>query len=131
GPFRTFSPCDAIIDDTTRLSLAVDNLRNQLRQRPSNPGRVNNRSDIVTAISRQIVARLQNLLYIRQGCTRQDLKLFASTVNAMRGGGADLDTGSWPLASSPREQGARRSARESLRHLLAWIRRADRNFPGI
>ena len=131
GPFRTFSPCDAIIDDTTRLSLAVDNLRNQLRQRPSNPGRVNNRSDIVTAISRQIVARLQNLLYIRQGCTRQDLKLFASTVNAMRGGGADLDTGSWPLASSPREQGARRSARESLRHLLAWIRRANRNFPGI
>jgi Lysine-specific metallo-endopeptidase len=131
GPFRTFSPCDAIIDDTARLSLAVDDLQNQLRQRPSNPGRVNNRSDIVTALSRQIVARLQNLSYLKQRCTREDLKLFASAVNTMRGGGADADTGSWPPAGSPREQGPRRSARESLRHLLAWIRRADRNFPRI
>jgi hypothetical protein len=131
GPFGTFSPCDVIIDDTTRLSLAVDDLRNLLRQRPSNPGRVNNRSDIVTALSRQIVARLQNLWYVKRGCTRQDLKLFASTVNTMRGGGADSDTGSWPPASSPREQGPRRTAPASLRHLLAWIRRADRNFPRI
>jgi hypothetical protein len=131
GPFRTFSPCDAIIDDTTRLSLAVDDLKNQLRQRPSSPVRVNNRSDIVTALSRQIVARLRNLSYVKQRCTRQDLKLFASSVNGMRGGGADLDTGSWPRASFPREQQARRTARESLRHLLAWIRQADRNFPRI
>ena len=131
GPYKTFSPCESIIDDLTRLSLAVDDLKNQLRQRPSNPGRVGNRSDIVTALSRQIVARLQNLSYVQQGCTKQDMQLFASSVSVMRGPGADSDPGSWPPASSPREQGQRKTARESLRHLLAWIRRADRNFPRI
>ena len=130
GPFETFS-CEAIIDDFTRLSLAVDDLKNQLRQRPSNPGLVSNRSDIVTALSRQIVVRLKNLSYVQQGCKRHDMRLFASSVSRMRGGGGDSDTGSWPPASSARVQGPRKTARVSLRHLLAWIRRADRKFPRI
>jgi hypothetical protein len=131
GPYQTFSPCDAIIDDMTRLSLAVDDLKNELRQRPSDRRHVGNRSDVVRAISRQIVARLQNLSYVREGCTQQDMQLFASSVATMRGEGSDLEAGSWPRASSAREQEPRRAARESLRHLLAWIRRAHRRFPQI
>jgi len=131
GPPQTFSPCRAIEDDFSRLVLAVDDLKSELRQRPSNPARVSNRADIVTALSRQIVARLQSLSYVQRGCTRQDMNLFASSVNVMRGGGADGATGSWPPASSATVQGPRRQARESLRHLLNWIRRAERNFPRI
>jgi hypothetical protein len=131
GPFKTFSPCQAIEDDFTKLVLAVDDLKNELRQRPTNLARVSNRADVVTALSRQAVARLQKLSYAQQGCTRQDMSLFASSVNAMRGRGADADTGSWPPAASPSVQGPRRQARESLRHLLNWIRRAERNFPRI
>jgi hypothetical protein len=131
GPFTTRSPCEAILDDFSRLSLAVGDLKNRLRERPSNPGQANNRSDVVRAISRQIVARLQDLSYIHQACTREDLQTFASSVSVMRGGGADADAGSWPLAGSARAQGARTSARESLRHLLAWIHRAARRFPQI
>jgi hypothetical protein len=131
GPFTTRSPCEAILDDFSRLSLAVGDLKNRLRERPSNPGQANNRSDVVRAISRQIVARLQDLSYIHQACTREDLQTFASSVSVMRGGGADADAGSWPPAGSARAQGARTSARESLRHLLAWIHRAARRFPQI
>ena len=47
GPFKTMPPCDLIVDDFTKLSLAVDDLKNLLRQRPSNPGAVKNRSDVV------------------------------------------------------------------------------------
>ena len=131
GPYKTFSPCQAVEDDFGKLMLAVDDLRNQLRQRPSNLARVSNRADVVTALSRQIVVRLQKLSYVQQGCARQDMNLFASSVNAMRGGGGDADTGSWPPASSPTVQGPRRQARESLRHLLNWIRRAERNLPRL
>lgn len=131
GPPKTFSPCQAINDDFTRLSLAVGDLKNQLRQSPSNLRLLRNRSDVVRSLSRQILARLQSGWYVQRGCTRQDMKLFASSVNAMRGGGADSDTGSWPRASSPRAQEPRRAARESLRHLLNWIRQAERRFPRI
>jgi hypothetical protein len=131
GPLRTFWPCDAVIDDATRLSLAVDDLKRQLRQRPSSSQLVANRSDVVRAISRQIVDRLQKLSYVRAGCGREDLRLFAGSVNTMRGGGTDAGTGSWPTPASPSTQESRRAARESLRHLLAWIRRAEGNFPRI
>src|SRR5262245_6388316 len=131
GPPETFSPCQAIEDDFSRLVLAVDDLKSELRQTPPNPARVSNRADVVTALSRQIVAQLQKLSYVQRGCTRQDMNLFASSVNVMRGGGADAATGSWPPASSATVQGPRRQARESLRHLLNWIRRAERNFPRI
>ena len=36
GPYKTFSPCQAIEDDFGKLMLAVDDLRNPLCQRPSN-----------------------------------------------------------------------------------------------
>jgi hypothetical protein len=131
GPYKTFSPCQAIKDDFTKLTLAVDDLKNQLRQRPPSLARVSNRADVVTALSRQIVSRLKKLSYVQQGCTQQDMKLFASSVNVMRGGGDDPDTGSWPPASSSSVLGPRKQARESLRHLLHWIRRAERDFPRI
>ena len=131
GPSKTFSPCQAIKDDFTKLTLAVDDLKNQLRQRPPSLARVSNRADVVTALSRQIVSRLKKLSYVQQGCTQQDMKLFASSVTVMRGGGDDPDTGSWPPASSSSVQGPRKQARESLRHLLHWIRRAERDFPRI
>jgi Putative peptidoglycan binding domain len=131
GPYKTFSPCQAIKDDFTKLTLAVDDLKNQLRQRPPSLARVSNRADVVTALSRQIVSRLKKLSYVQQGCTQQDMKLFASSVNVMRGRGDDPDTGSWPPASSSSVQGPRKQARESLRHLLHWIRRAERDFPRI
>ena len=35
--------------------------------------RVSNRADVVTALSRQIVVRLQKLSYVQQGCARQDI----------------------------------------------------------
>jgi hypothetical protein len=139
GSPRTFSPCDAVADDAIKLSLAVDDLKNQLRQRPPNRQRVNNRSDVVRALSRQIVARLEQLVYARAGCSRVDLGLLARSVATARGGGNDADIGSWPPAGSPAAQEPRRAARESLRHLLAWARRAaqfpenmnvsDRNLP--
>jgi hypothetical protein len=122
GPYKTFS-CEAMIDDFTKLSLAVGDLKNQLRQSPSNSARVQNRADVVTSLSRQVVARLKQ--YVKQGCTRQDMKLFASSVNTMRGGGTDSDIGSWPPASSSGMQGPRKQARKSLRLLLDWIRRAE------
>jgi Putative peptidoglycan binding domain len=131
GPFRTFSPCDAILRDFEKLSLAVGELKKQLRQSPPDRGLVTNRSNVVRALSRQIVARLQKLEYSKQGCTREDMKAFASSVNATRGGGADADVGSWPPARSATVQEPRKAARESLRHLLNWIRRAERNFPRI
>ena len=131
GPFKTFSPCDPILRDFEKLSLAVGELKKQLRQSPPDRGLVTNRSNVVRALSRQIVARLQKLEYSKQGCTREDMKAFASSVNATRGGGADADVGSWPPARSATVQEPRKAARESLRHLLNWIRRAERNFPRI
>jgi Lysine-specific metallo-endopeptidase len=131
GPFQTFSPCDAVTDDAIKLSLAVDDLKNQLRQKPPNLRQVNNRSDVVRALNRQILARLQQLTYVQAGCSREDLGLLARSVAAMRGRGADADIGSWPPAAFPAAQEPRRAARESLGHLLAWVRRAERKFPRI
>lgn len=131
GPYETFSPCQAIIDDFTELKFAVGDLKNRLRESPSNLGLVRNRSDIVRSLSRQIVARLQSGAYVQRGCTRQDMGLFARWVNGMRGRGADSDTGSWPRTPSRSAQAPRRAARESLRHLLNWFRRAERRFPRI
>jgi hypothetical protein len=124
GPYQTPSLCQSILDDHSQLLFAVTELKSWLRRRPSNPATVVNRSDMVRNLSRKIVARLQNREYVALGCTQRDFHVFASSVDALRGGGADSDSGSWPLAQSASEQEARRAARESLRHLLAWIRRA-------
>jgi hypothetical protein len=130
-PPRTFSPSDAATDDAIKLSLVVDDLKNQLRQRPPNLRNISNRSDVVRALSRQLVARVQQLAYIRAGCSRADLGLLARSAAAMRGSGGDAPVGSWPPAASAPLQEPRRAARESLRHLLAWVRRAERKFPRI
>lgn len=131
GPPKTSTPCEAITDDFTNLTLAVGDLKNELRRSPENLARLRNRSDVARALSRQIVGRLQSGWYVQRGCKRQDMSLFASAVNTMRGGGADPDTGSWPLARSPMAKAERTAARQSLRHLLNWIRRAERGFPRI
>jgi hypothetical protein len=131
GPFKTFSPCQAIEDDFSKLMLAVGDLKDELRQSPSDSGRVSNRSDVVRSLSRRIISQLHKGLYVQQGCTQQDMKLLANSVNAMRGGGEDSDTGSWPRAASRTVQEPRRAARESLRHLLYWIRQAENKFPRI
>jgi hypothetical protein len=44
GPPRTFSPCGAVTNDPVKLSPAADYLKSQLRQKPPNPQRANNRS---------------------------------------------------------------------------------------
>ena len=126
GPFTTHSPCQAILDDFTKLTLAVGDLKRQLRQSPPDQRTVSNRSSVVRALSRHIVKRLQELRF--KGCTREDLTGFASSVNLMRGPGADGDVGNWPRGSAG-VKNPRTAARESLRHLLNWIRRAERNFP--
>ena len=133
GPFRTAPDpsCQSIQDDYNELLFAVEGLKSQLRQRPSKPALVTKWSDNVRALSRQIVARLKNLTYVQSGCTRHDLEAFASLVNALRGGGTDSDSGSWPPASTGGEREPRKAARESLRHMLAWIRRAARMYPQI
>jgi Putative peptidoglycan binding domain len=123
--------CQSIVDDYPELLFAAEELKSQLRQKPSKPTIVTNRSDIVRKLTRQILARLQNRTYVLGGCTRDDLEAFASSVSALRGGGADSDSGSWPLANTASEQEPRRAARESLRHLLAWIRRAGKMYPQI
>lgn len=131
GPYKTSVPCRAVEDDFQRLTLAVGELKDLLRQSPPNLGSISNRADVVTALARRIVTLLQELWYVKKACTRQDMNQFASLVNTMRGGGADADIGSWPRATSPRVQGPRKQARQSLRHLLNWIRRAVREFPRI
>jgi hypothetical protein len=130
GPFQT-ALCQSILSDWDDLSFAVGELKAQVRQRPSNRALVTNRSDIVRSLSRKMVARLQNGTYIQQGCSQHDLALLADSVNALRGPGGDADTGSWPVASNAGNREARRAARESLRHLLNWTRRAARMYPGI
>jgi Putative peptidoglycan binding domain len=128
GPYQT-SLCQAVNDDHDELLFAVDELKSRLRQRPSNPTIVENRSDNVRALCRRIVARLRNHVFLPRGCTRHDLRAFAEAVAVMRGPGEDADTGSWPPASSRREREARRAARESLKHLLAWIRDEAQRMP--
>jgi len=131
GSFKTSPPCEAALADFSKLTLAVGDLKNLLRQTPPNVRLISNRADIVTALARQVVARLQDLFYKKQACTQQDLAAFASTVNTMRGPGTDTDVGSWPRATSAGALGPRKQARESLRHLLNWLRRAAREFPRI
>jgi Putative peptidoglycan binding domain len=131
GRYRTFSPCDAVLNDFDRLAAAVDGLKAALREWPANLAWLQNRADAVTAISREIVTRLSARHYVELGCGREDLATLASSVNVLRGSGGDADAGSWPLARSAREQGPRSQARQSLRHLLAWCRRAARRFPRI
>jgi hypothetical protein len=133
-PARTSQPlalCQQILDDHDELLFATEELKSQLRQRPSKRAMVTNPSDVVRNLSRQIVTQLRNRTYILRGCTQGDLEAFASSVNELRGEGADSDGGSWPLAKTVSEQEPRRAARESLRHLLAWIRRALRMYPQI
>ena len=130
-PYQTSVPCRAVEDDFQRLTLAVGELRSLLRQTPPNVRSIGNRADVVTALARRIVNQLQQLWYGKKGCTRQNMNQFASLVNTMRGPGADADIGSWPRATSPAVQGPRKQARESLRHMLNWIRRAVRESPGI
>jgi Putative peptidoglycan binding domain len=130
GPSQPGPHCRAIIDDFTRLSQVVGELKRLLRE-PSSAAKVSNRADVVTAISRQMVARLNDHSYVNQGCTQADMQQLANAVNTMRGGRADLDVGSWPQASSPAMQGPRKQARESLRHLLNWSRCAAANPSGI
>ena len=130
-PLQPLALCQPILDDYDELMFATEELKSQLRQRPSKPAMVTNRSDIVRKLSRQIVAQLRNRTYILRGCTKGDLEVFASSVNALRGGGADSDGGSWPLANTVSEREPRRAARESLGNMLAWSRRAVRAYPGI
>jgi hypothetical protein len=131
GPYQTSVPCRAVEDDFQRLTLAVGELKSLLRQTPPNVRSIGNRADVVTALARRIVNQLQELWYGKKGCTRQHMNQFASLVNTMRGPGADANIGSWPRATSAAVQGPRKQARESLRHLVNWIRRAVREFPGI
>jgi hypothetical protein len=131
GPYQTFSPCSAVLDDFSRLAVAADDLKDALREQPPDLARIANRADVVTAVSREIVTRLSSRSYVRVGCIREDLDTLASSVNVLRGPGGDAEVGSWPPARSAREQGPRRQARESLRHLLAWCRRAASRFPDI
>jgi hypothetical protein len=131
GPYETPLTCREVEKDFQRLTLATGELKDLLRQTPPNLRDVSNRANVVTALARRIVAQLQELWYLKKGCTRRDMNRFASLVNTMRGGGKDAETGSWPRGSSPAVQGPRKQARESLRHLLNWIRRADREFPRI
>jgi Putative peptidoglycan binding domain/Lysine-specific metallo-endopeptidase len=130
GPFQTHL-CQAILDDWGELLFAVEELKTLLRKRPPNPALVDNRSDIVRALNRKIVARLRKRTYVQQGCTQHDLRAFADSVQALRGPGVDSDTGSWPPATTARTQEARRAARESTQHLLNWARRAATLFPRI
>jgi Putative peptidoglycan binding domain len=131
GPYQTPILCQSILDDYSELSFAVEELKSWLGRRPLNRATAANRSDIVRNLSRNILDRLQKRTYLLGGCTRHDLDVFASSVDALRGGGADSANGSWPLAKTASEQESRRAARESLRHLLAWIHRAVRLYPGI
>jgi Putative peptidoglycan binding domain len=131
GRYQTFSPCDAVLNDFDRLAAAADDLKDALRQQPADLARIANRADIVTAVSREIVARLSARHYVQIGCSREDLATLASSVNVLRGPGADGDVGSWPPVRSGRAQGPRTQARQSLRHLLAWCRRAAKSFPNI
>jgi hypothetical protein len=131
GPPKAFAPCDALLDERRRLRLAVDEVKARLRERPTNPRRVAEAADVLTAMCRQMVSILQERWYTKQGCAKYDLHLFAESVSAVRGRGADADIGTWPGAGSPAVLGSRKQARESLRHLLNWIRRATRNFPQI
>jgi hypothetical protein len=130
GPPQTFSPCSALLDERRRLSLAVDEVKGRMRERPSNARRVAEAADVLTAMCRQMVSILQDRWYIKQGCTKQDLHLFARSASAMRGPGNDADVGNWPPSASA-VQGPRKQARESLRHLVNWIRRAEQKYPGI
>ena len=131
GRYQTFSPCDAVLNDFDRLAAAADDLKDALRQQPADLARIANRADVVTAVSREIVARLSARHYVQVGCSRDDLATLASSVNVLRGPGADADVGSWPPARSGRAQGPRTQARQSLRHLLSWCRRAANSFPNI
>lgn len=130
GGFQT-SSCERFNLDLYNLSSAVALLKNLLRERSPNLKAVSNRADVVTALSRQLVSRLKERWDVRRGCTQQDLHRLAAAVNTIRGGGKDEDTGSWPKGSSLAVQGPRKQARESLRHLLNWLRRAHREFPRI
>jgi hypothetical protein len=128
---RDYSPCDAVINDFDQLAAAADGLKAALVEAAPDPAWVANRADAVTAVSREIVARLSSRSYLQVGCTREDLEHLASNVDDMRGPGGDPDIGSWPPARTAREQGPRSQARQSLRHLLNWCRRAARLFPNI
>ena len=86
GPYQTPSLCQSILDDHSQLLFAVTELKSWLRRRPSNPATVVNRSDMVRNLSRKIVARLQNREYVALGCTQRDFHVFASSVDALRGG---------------------------------------------
>jgi Putative peptidoglycan binding domain/Lysine-specific metallo-endopeptidase len=129
--FQTAPGCEALIEAMTRLSLDVEALKNQLRQRPSNLKNIIDLRNNVRAQSLDTIARLKDHSFVRGGCTRNDMGVAARSVDVMRGPGEDADTGSWPLADSATAQQARTEVRQSLRHLLAWLRRADRRFPGI
>jgi hypothetical protein len=83
GPYKTFSPCQAMLDDFGDLSWAVGHLENELRQKPLNKGRVGKALSNVITISKQIRARLSNRFYTKQRCNRQDMKLFISSVRAI------------------------------------------------
>ena len=128
---RDYSPCDAVLNDFDRLAAAADSLKAALLEKPANLAWIANRADAVTAASREIVAQLSSRHYVQVGCSREDLAILASNVDALRGPGEDADVGSWPPARSGRAQGPRTQARQSLRHLLAWCRRAAKSFPNI
>jgi hypothetical protein len=130
GRFQSFSPCDAVLNDFDRLAAAADDLKDALRQQPADLARIANRADVVTAVSREIVARLSARHYVQVGCSREDLATLASSVNVLRGPGEDADIGSWPPARG-RAQGPRTQARQSLKNLLSWCRRAANSFPNI
>lgn len=131
GPPTTFAPCNALLDERRRLQLAVGEVKARLAERPANPRRVAEAANVLTEMCRQMVSILQERWYMKQGCTKSDLHLLAQSASAMREGGADGGVGSWPAAGSPAALGPRKQARESLRHLVNWLRRAERNFPGI
>jgi hypothetical protein len=131
GPFQTSATCEAVLTDFGKLTLAVGDLKNLLTKTPPDINSIENRANIITSLARQIVERFKALFYKEQACTREDLSAFASSLNVMRGPGGDADVGSWPRATTAAAQEARRQARESLRHLLDWARRAAREYPRI
>jgi hypothetical protein len=113
GPVKTYSPCQAVLDDLVKLTLATDELEKQLRQKPPNSKLIKSRSEVVVALSNEMVSKLKKHNYIRQHCSQEDLRHLAVAVTA---------------ASN---RGLNSAARTSLRNLLDWTHVAGKRFPGI
>lgn len=116
--------CTPLFDDVRELMITVHDLRQALGQSPLIWGTVSAASNRLQSMRTRIVQRLRNRFYVRQKCTRDDMKGAAGVIRS-------IQNWQWPQLSSRRTKMVLADARETLRLVLSWLQRADRNFPRI